>query len=491
VRTVGQRDVAGGRSPAGASARAAAPALVGVVLVVRTVLCVAITLWLAALTPALFGMTVSTVMSDSMAPAIAAGDVVVVRPLPASKLRIGEVLLVDDPDRPGRLRLHRLIAERDGSLILRGDANRTADSTPVASQRVRGAAVLRVPLAGLPDYWLRTGAVLPLGLLAGALAALGLIACADIGPPPERDPLVPRRARLARFRRFGRRRAVGARALAVVGVLTAATGALAGGQSWAVFSGIATSSTNTIGAATLFTDCPLRSASLPTPSIYYSYTAATGTSEQDLGGSNTGVVAAGVTRQAGYCDGSAPSPYVSMSNPSAQTLISAGSKIGSPSAAYSVSLWMNPTSSGGILASFADSNGIGSETVSDRRIYYRSDGSLAFGGLYGISGTGSVVFCSTAAPATGTWHHLVGTATAGGILTLYVDGAQACTVTAPNGPAPGAAASGGFWGFGADKSIAGWSDGPSTALVGSLDETTVYPTALTATDVANLYAAGH
>lgn len=466
------------------------PLFMGAVLLARTVLCTAIALWLAALVPALFGMTVSTVMSNSMAPSIVAGDVVIVRPIPAGEARLGQVLLVDDPDRPGRLRLHRLAAKHAGALVLRGDANSMRDSSVITAGHLRGAAILRVPLAGLPDLWLRTGALIPLMLFAGALIALGLLACADIRPAPQHEPrgrrpaARPRELR-ARLLPLGGRRVVGLRALVLLGALgAAAIGSGAGVQGGAVFSGIATSSTNTVGAASLFTNCPARPAGLPTPSISYAYTATTGTTETDLAGSNTGVLAAGPTRQAGYCDGSAPSPYLALTNGNAQTVVSAGSEIQTPPTAYSISLWVDPTSSGGILASFADSNDIGSEGVSDRRIYYRSDGTLAFGALHG----GSVVYCSTAAPATGTWHNLVSTATAAGVLTLYVDGAQACSVTAGSGAASSAP---GFWHFGADKSFAGWSEGPSTGLIGGLDETTVYTSAITDSDVTNLFAAGH
>src|SRR5207237_1001286 len=82
------------------------------VLVCRGALAVATSLALIAVAPALVGLTSTVVMSDSMSPGISAGDVVVVRSIPTEDIHIGQVLLVDDPSFPDRLRLHRL-AQRD------------------------------------------------------------------------------------------------------------------------------------------------------------------------------------------------------------------------------------------------------------------------------------------------------------------------------------------------------------------------------------------
>jgi hypothetical protein len=103
------------------------------------------------------------------------------------------------------------------------------------------------------------------------------------------------------------------------------------------------------------------------------------------------------------------------------------------------------------------------------------------------------VTCSTAAPSSGAWHHVVATATTGGVLTLYVDGVQACTATG-SGYSDNGAAGGGFWSFGAERALDATSwDEPSatTGFVGGLDETTIYRSTLTPTDVTNLFAAGH
>lgn len=136
-----------------------------------------------AVTPLALGWSAAVVLSDSMSPALRVGDVVVHRP--ADRLELGQILVVDDPVRPGQLLTHRLVDETaDGRLTLQGDANAVADSTPVAVDAVRGRVQLRVPLVGLPVAWHRSGELAPLlGTLAGLLL---LAATARLRPPRPR-----------------------------------------------------------------------------------------------------------------------------------------------------------------------------------------------------------------------------------------------------------------------------------------------------------------
>lgn len=131
-------------------------------------------LWLVgwSLVPAAVGWESTVVVSGSMAPRLQVGDVVVARPVEDDQLRTGMVLLVDDPDRPGRLRVHRLVALEGDQLRLRGDANRQDDSTLVARDAVHGVGALRVPAVGWPLVWLTQRDVVP---FAGAGAGLVLL----------------------------------------------------------------------------------------------------------------------------------------------------------------------------------------------------------------------------------------------------------------------------------------------------------------------------
>lgn len=111
-----------------------------------------------AVVPMLFGWSTYVVQSESMAPAVRAGDALVSSSIVRSELERGQVVVIDDPAVDGRLLSHRVVAIRaDGSLVTRGDANQQADSTPVQPDRVRGVARLRVPFVGLPRTWVNEG----------------------------------------------------------------------------------------------------------------------------------------------------------------------------------------------------------------------------------------------------------------------------------------------------------------------------------------------
>ncbi|MFJ3320071.1 MULTISPECIES: S24/S26 family peptidase [unclassified Curtobacterium] len=131
-------------------------------------------LWAAA--PAVIGWQPTTVMTGSMEPRLTPGDVVVSRPVSAGDVRMGKVLLVDDPDQPGHLRMHRYVEDGPrGTIVTKGDANPRQDSTPVEPSAVHGVAFLRVPFVGAPIVWLRAGEWGKVGMLAlGLVAVLAL-----------------------------------------------------------------------------------------------------------------------------------------------------------------------------------------------------------------------------------------------------------------------------------------------------------------------------
>lgn len=124
--------------------------------------------------PTLLGWHVTTVVSDSMRPAIVAGDVVAARPTSVENLRPGQVLLAPDPDHEGRLRLHRYASSASGGgIVTRGDANADDDSSHVAARDVLGVGTLRVPLVGKPVVWTQQEQWAP--VLVTALTVLGAI----------------------------------------------------------------------------------------------------------------------------------------------------------------------------------------------------------------------------------------------------------------------------------------------------------------------------
>jgi signal peptidase I len=101
-----------------------------------------------ALAPVLIGWRPVVVVSGSMAPAAAPGDVAVVDPRPGS-IRVGDIVLVPAPGPAARLLLHRVARIRaDGALVTKGDANADVDSTPVLAREVKGRVRFVVPAAG-------------------------------------------------------------------------------------------------------------------------------------------------------------------------------------------------------------------------------------------------------------------------------------------------------------------------------------------------------
>jgi signal peptidase len=90
------------------------------------------------------------VRSDSMAPAIDAGDVVVVSPTDGEGLDPGTVITFRRAD--GTLVTHRIVAVEQRSegtrYTTKGDANEEPDEQPVAPSQVVGTLWVTIPLVG-------------------------------------------------------------------------------------------------------------------------------------------------------------------------------------------------------------------------------------------------------------------------------------------------------------------------------------------------------
>jgi signal peptidase len=128
-------------------------------------------LWLTlfVVVPALAGWSSVAIVSDSMAPSVRAGDVVVAAPHNGIGLGPGSVVVFEDPAGDG-LVTHRIAAvNEDGTYLTKGDANRVNDSTPLAPDQVVGVARILVPLVGHPAIWAWTDAWFVFGLWAALM----------------------------------------------------------------------------------------------------------------------------------------------------------------------------------------------------------------------------------------------------------------------------------------------------------------------------------
>jgi Fibronectin type 3 domain-containing protein len=149
-------------------------------------------------------------------------------------------------------------------------------------------------------------------------------------------------------------------------------------------------------------------------------------------------------------------------------------------AAFSGELWFKTnTTQGGKLLGFEDTQ-TGNGSSYDKQLYMTTDGSLIFGVYNGSIDT----LQSNPGYNDNAWHHAVVSQDSTG-MKLYVDGALITSNSVT-----GNQSYTGYWRVGGGN-LSGWPQQPTNSyFTGSLDEVAVYPTALSASDVASHYALG-
>ena len=146
----------------------------------------------AVLPALLLGWEPVAITSDSMAPRINRGDVMLAAAPGDAVLGPGNVVVFSDPARPGRV-THRILAiTPDGDYVTKGDGNERRDSTPISPSAVVGVGRVLVPIVGLVLVWLGEGQIL---LFATTVLVLGALAWwsrwAFIYTPPRRHRRPP------------------------------------------------------------------------------------------------------------------------------------------------------------------------------------------------------------------------------------------------------------------------------------------------------------
>lgn len=115
------------------------------------------------------------VRSGSMAPALGVGDLVVVRPVAAASLRVGDIATYRSAG--GALITHRIVAVAgagsERSFTFRGDANPAPDPQPVPAADVLGRMWFSLPYLGTVRERL---AALRTPIVVGAVVALSAYA---------------------------------------------------------------------------------------------------------------------------------------------------------------------------------------------------------------------------------------------------------------------------------------------------------------------------
>ena len=214
------------------------------------------------------------------------------------------------------------------------------------------------------------------------------------------------------------------------------------------------------------------------PDSYWRLDEPTGTVAGDTSGNGTtAVYGTGVTRGAAGPITGTTSTAVTLSG-TGSGVISASKAVDTPST-YSTELWFDTrTTSGGKLIGFGSSQ-TGDSGSYDKHVYMTNGGQLVFGTYNG----GTVTVTSPRTYNDGAWHHMVATQGPGG-MALYVDGALVASNNVTTSQAYG-----GYWRVGGDN-LGGWPNQPRSGyFAGSVDEAAVYPTVLTAAQVAAHFTA--
>ncbi|WP_144765442.1 LamG-like jellyroll fold domain-containing protein [Curtobacterium sp. 9128] len=446
----------------------------------RTTLATGVLLALWAAVPVLLGWTATTVVSESMSPAVRAGDVVAAMPVDADAVTVGQVLLVEDPDHEGRQRLHRLERiEADGALRLRGDANPAPDRTAVGPDRVIGVGVLRFPFVGLPNVWLRTGDWSALATTAAVVVLLVLLGRADrdlrTGVPCRRcgTPRWDLRTEVDDARTT---LSVGAVALPTVAALTLA--AMAVSTAGAGFSGT-TDGRSTLASTPSF---PCFHHDPVDAVLAWDFAERNGPGVLDTSGSGQDgqFVGSGGVRADGSCT---DNPFASFGAAGdAEGWVVTDTAVAAPDV-FTVSVWFRSTGSdGGRIVGFGSDRGSAS-THRDRHLYVGADGHLRFG----VEGSGSqfkFTVSSSSSVVDGEWHHAVATFQPRS-MELWLDGVRqggrtdAVTLRQYDG----------YW-RAARQTLSGWPGVGSYAFTGDIDTVRVHHRVLDGAMIRAEFAAG-
>lgn len=158
-----------------------------------TILMVAALLALSALGVAiLIGLKPAVVKTGSMRPNYPPGTLILVKPTPAERLKLGNVITFTDPDDPKRgLVTHRIVkierVEGRPVFTTQGDANPVPDTWKLKLASDAGLMTYSVPEAGRLSFLVRTkqGYLI---LIAIPVLILSLLALMRIWGPSEEEP---------------------------------------------------------------------------------------------------------------------------------------------------------------------------------------------------------------------------------------------------------------------------------------------------------------
>jgi len=152
----------------------------------------AATIAFLAVGPLVLPYKVDAVLSGSMEPTIPVGSLVLLRPVDAGQVAVGDIITFHRPDRSDQLVTHRVVGIEDvatgRAFVTQGDANPAPDPWRVPATGSGWRCVFNVPYLGYPI----SAAASPLGRMALIMApifALGLTILIPLWLPRRRLPV--------------------------------------------------------------------------------------------------------------------------------------------------------------------------------------------------------------------------------------------------------------------------------------------------------------
>jgi signal peptidase I len=460
---------------------------------------------MVTLVPLLFGWQPYVIVTGSMEPGIAAGDVVLVSPSPDVADMVGRVVSFEDPARADHILTHRVVSiNDDGTLITKGDANPTVDSVPVPADSVTGAGRLLIRFVGLPVVWGLTGDWAPLIGQLGILVLAVLATVLDYEPDNQPQRAWQRRIvqnQAADPRRLLSRPAPSISLMLILAVVVSL--GVPGGAARTSAAAFTATTSNTTDAWSVPNWAYTTEVNVLGPYLYWKLdeTGSAGTAADSSGNGRTGVYSPGGTSTnfARLGDGAlvteSPDRAVQL-GANACINTSSNTAINAPQV-FTVIAWFRAPgtySNGGKLIGFErPRTGMSPPTVGayDRHLYMDGQGRIWFG----VYNNAHVALSSAAGMNDNQWHMAVGTQSSAG-MRLYIDGVE----IASNSNTV-AETQTGWWRAGCGN-LSGWggqwggNNNPGTnagapqdrTFAAALDELTVYSgTALTAEQIAFLY----
>ncbi|GAA3598344.1 hypothetical protein GCM10022198_23260 [Klugiella xanthotipulae] len=106
------------------------------------------------LVPRITGSTTYTILTNSMAPTLPPGTIIVTQPRDVASIRVGDVVTYQIESGQPEVITHRVVGiskdtRGEVSFIMRGDNNSVNDPKPVIREQVMGVVLYSVPFVGL------------------------------------------------------------------------------------------------------------------------------------------------------------------------------------------------------------------------------------------------------------------------------------------------------------------------------------------------------